>query len=190
MANYQADPDVALMMRVSRGDEAAFEQLVLKYQKPVINFVFRYTGNAAAAEDIAQDVFVRAYRAASSYRPDAKFSTWLFTIVRNLCSNYRTREGRLDQRMDSEADMNVILPGEPSPEDLAVRKEIEERIQEAIQSLPESLRIPLILHQFQEMQYDEVAQVLGISLAAVKVRIHRAKLNLAEKLRPYIEGVT
>src|SRR5262249_17063234 len=155
-----------------------------------LNTAYRYTGNPSVAEDLAQDVFVRVYRAAANYRPDAKFSTWLFTIVRNLCANYRTREGRYDQQMDPEADASAALPSQESPEDAVVRKELRQQIQNAIQSLPESLRMPLILHQFSGMQYEEVAKVLELSLAAVKVRIHRAKLSLAEKLRPYFEQVT
>jgi len=180
------DPDAALMVRVAKGDRASFEQLVLKYQRSVINTAFRYTGNPSVAEELAQDVFVRVYRAASTYRPDARFSTWLFTIVRNICANYRTREGRYDQQMDADTDPDSYFRQQESPENAVVRKEIQQQVQDAILSLPESLRMPLILNHFNQLQYEEIAKILNVSLAAVKVRIHRAKLALADKLKDYV----
>jgi RNA polymerase sigma-70 factor (ECF subfamily) len=185
--NYGEDSDVASMMRVARGERAAFEKLVLKYQKAVINVAYRYTGNPGAAEELAQEVFLRVYRAAPTYRPDARFSTWLFTIVRNVCSNYRLREGRLERKTDPEIESFDLSHRGEDPEAQAVRKEREKRIRAAVQELPDTLRMPLILHQFQQMQYEEIAQVLGISLASVKVRIHRARQALLEKLRELVE---
>lgn len=180
----EQDPDVELMRRVSRGDRPAFEELVVRHQRKVINFIYRYTGNPSVSEELAQDVFVRVYRAAESYKPEAKFSTWLFTIVRNICANYRTRQGKHDQQMDSETEpLRLESPG-TSPEAEMLRKEMRAKIQAAIQELPETLRVPLILNYFNQMQYDEIARTLDLSLAAVKVRIHRARLALAEKLNP------
>lgn len=179
--NYAQDPDVALMLRVRAGDRNAFEQLVIKYQKPVINAAFRYTGNPSVAEDLAQEAFIRVYRAAPGYQPDARFTTWLFTIVRNICSNYRTREGSRDQDMQPEEDWR--LPSDQrDPEQAAIRRQMRMKIRKAIAELPESLRLPLILSHYQQMGYGEVAKVLDLSLAAVKVRIHRARLMLGEKL--------
>lgn len=180
---FEQDPDVLLMMKVARGDRAAFEELVLKYQKKVINAVYRYVGNPSVAEELAQDVFVRVYRAAETYKPEARFSTWLFTIVRNICLNYRTREGKHDQQMDSETEP-LLLTAANNPETEMMRKELRQRIQSALQELPETLRLPLVLNHFSQMQYEEIAKVLDISLSAVKVRIHRARLALAEKLKP------
>lgn len=185
--DYQADPDVALMMKVAKGDRAAFEQLVLKYQKGVISTAYRYTGNPSAAEELAQDVFLRVFRAASTYKPDARFSTWLFTIVRNVCSNFRTREGRQDRQTDAEEETAYIAEKSENPERRMLRRERERKIRAAIEKLPESLRLPLILHQFQQMQYEEIAQVMDISLTAVKVRIYRARQALIEELRELVE---
>src|SRR5262249_25624904 len=179
------------MQRVAKEDRAAFEELVLKYQKKVINTIYRYTGNPGVAEELTQDVFVRVYRAAKNYRPEARFSTWLFTIVRNVCANYRTREGKYDRQMDSEAGPQLAGPAQHNPESDYQRKEVQQKIQQAIAELPESLRMPLVLNHFSQMQYEEIARVLNLSLAAVKVRIHRARLALVEKLsalNPYAEA--
>lgn len=176
------------MARVARDDRGAFEELVTKYQKKVINFVYRYTGNPSVAEELAQESFIRVYRAAGSYRPEARFTTWLFTIVRNICMNYKTREGRHDQQMDPEAASLQLSSSESNPETEALRREMRQKIQAAIQELPETLRAPLVLNHFNQMQYEEIAKILNLSLTAVKVRIHRAKAALAEKLRPLRES--
>jgi RNA polymerase sigma factor, sigma-70 family len=181
--NYREDPDVALMLRVVSGDRSAFENLVLKYQKAILNTAFRYTGNPAVAEELAQDVFVRVYRAASSYKPEARFSTWLFTIVRNVCMNYRSREGKYDLQMDSELKQEMTAEDQPDPEESLIRLERQRKVRDAVKSLPETLRLPLILHQFQHLSYEEVAEVLEVSLAAVKVRIHRARVALVDELK-------
>lgn len=184
--SYRDDPDVDLMIRVVKGDRPSFELLVTKYQKTVLNIAFRYTGNPAVAEELTQDVFVRVYRAAPAYKPEARFSTWLFTIVRNVCSNYRSREGRLDQQMDSGSDPFYFTNPQESPEENLIRSERRKKIREAIRQLPESLRLPLILHQFEHLSYGQVAEILDISLGAVKVRIHRARLALMEQLKELV----
>lgn len=182
------DPDAALMQRAARGDLAAFEELVRKYQKSVINTAYRFTGNPSVAEELAQEVFVRIYKAARSYKPTARFSTWLFTIVRNICSNYRQREGKFDRFTTSNIDLTTRLQEKNNPESDLIRKQMQQEIQKAIQELPESLRLPLILSQFQKMQYSEIAKVMNLTLVAVKVRIHRARQSLMEKLIPLVDG--
>jgi RNA polymerase sigma-70 factor (ECF subfamily) len=180
--DHKQDPDVQLMLKAGAGDLNCFEQLVLKHQKSVLNAAYRYTGNPSVAEELAQDVFVRVFRAAATYKPEARFSTWLFTIVRNVCSNYRMRQGKQDHQMDAELDLSAISQNDENPEEAAMRNELESRIQKAILALPETLRLPLILSQFQQMSYEEIANVLELSVAAVKVRIFRARQVLAEKL--------
>lgn len=177
------DPDVALMFRVRKGDRDAFESLVMKHQKSVINAAFRYTGNPSVAEDLAQEVFLRVYRAAAHYEPEAKFTTWLFTIVRNICSNYRTREGSHDHDMQPEEDWKLPAP-DADPESTAIRRQMRARVQNAVADLPESLRFPLILSHYHQMGYDEIAKALDLSLSAIKIRIHRAKILLLERLAP------
>jgi RNA polymerase sigma-70 factor (ECF subfamily) len=182
VGDYKQDPDVQLMLKAGEGNLQSFEELVLKHQKAVLNAAYRYTGNPSVAEELTQDVFVRVFRAAKSYRPEARFSTWLFTIVRNVCMNYKTREGKQDHQMDAENDLAEISHRQENPEERAIRRELEAKIQAAIMSLPESLRMPLILSQFHQMPYEEIAKVLELSVAAVKVRIHRARNALAERL--------
>jgi RNA polymerase sigma-70 factor (family 1) len=182
VGDYKQDPDVQLMLKAGEGNLQSFEELVLKHQKAVLNAAFRYTGNPSVAEELTQDVFVRVFRAARSYRPEARFSTWLFTIVRNVCMNYKMREGKQDHQMDPDNDLVAISQGQENPEQRAIRRELEQKIQRAIMSLPETLRLPLILSQFQQMPYEEIAKVLELSVAAVKVRIHRARNALAERL--------
>lgn len=188
MKELTVDPDATLMMRAGKGDRKAFEEIVLKYQKSIINTAYRYTGNSSVAEDLAQEVFIRVFRAASNYKPSARFSTWLFTIVRNTCINYRQREGRMDHRTNTELDLSLTLKEEESPESLVTRRQTEMAVQYAVSKLPESLKLPLILNAFNQMSYEEIAKVLKISLTAVKVRIHRAKQALAEKLLPESKG--
>ena len=182
------DPDVALMLRAAAGNQDAFEQLVVKYQRPVMNAAYRYTGNAAAAEELAQEVFIRVFRAAKNYRPEARFSTWLFTIVRNVCSNYRAREGKQDlaESIEAQSESIVLVSRHQDPQESVIRKEAEEKVQQAILTLPDSLRLPLVLHHFSNRSYEEIAAILDLSLSAVKVRIHRAKLALLEKLSEYM----
>lgn len=182
VGDYKQDPDVQLMLKAGEGNLQSFEELVLKHQKAVLNAAFRYTGNPSVAEELTQDVFVRVFRAAKSYRPEARFSTWLFTIVRNVCMNYKMREGKQDHQMDADNDLVEISQSQENPEQRAIRRELEMKIQEAIMSLPETLRMPLILSQFQQMPYEEIAKVLELSVAAVKVRIHRARNALAQRL--------
>src|SRR3990172_784921 len=130
MTKHPEGDDAGLMLRVARGDRRAFEELMLKYQRAVVNTAYMYVGNPSVAEEFAQDVFLRVYRAASRYRPEARFSTWLFTIVRNVCMNYRTREGRYDRQMDPETE--AVLELQENPESEMVKKERQRKIQEAI----------------------------------------------------------
>jgi RNA polymerase sigma-70 factor (ECF subfamily) len=187
MNDFSADPDIGLILRAGKGDRKAFEEIVVKYQKSILNTAYRYTGNPSVAEDLAQEVFVRVFRAAPAFKPTARFSTWLFTIVRNICSNYRQREGRFDHQTSTDLDLNLTPTHQESPETLLIRQERARTVQKAIHCLPSSLKMPLILNQFNQMSYEEIAKVMKISLTAVKVRIHRAKQSLAERLLLSVE---
>lgn len=167
-----------------------------RYKQPVINVVYRTLGDAAEAEDVAQNVFVQVYKSADRYRVTAKFSTWLFTIARNLCLNEirrRTRhpaesldvshpdhEGQpLHQFVDARA---------PSPPDTVLRRELEQKIQEALDDLPENQRLAILLCRQQELSYEEIAEVVGCSLSATKSLIHRARETLKQRLKPYLKS--
>ena len=190
----QNDPDAALMQRVTQGDSTAFEELVEKYKQPVFNMIYRTLPDAAEAEDLAQSVFIQVYKAAHRYRVEAKFSTWLFTIARNMCLNEIRRRSR--HRADSlDAAISVDDDG-PSrqfedirnvaPPDRLIQDELVAKVSEAVQGLPENQRAALMLYQEQEQSYEEIAAVLGCSLSATKSLIHRARETLKQRLKPYL----
>jgi RNA polymerase sigma-70 factor, ECF subfamily len=191
----QNDPDAALMQRVMQGDDAAFEELVEKYKQPVFNMIYRTLPDAAEAEDLAQTVFIQVYKAAHRYRVEAKFSTWLFTIARNLCLNEIRRRSR--HRADSlDASISPEDDG-PSrqfedirsvaPPDRLIQEELVSKVSEAVQALPEVQRTALMLFQEEDKSYEEIADVLDCSLSATKSLIHRARETLKQRLKPYLK---
>ncbi len=190
----EPDPDAQLMLRVQRGDMAAFEALVEKYKQPVINLVARTLRDADEAEDVAQNVFVQVHKSAARYRATAKFSTWLFTIARNLCLNEIRRRIRhpadsLDEPApgsDEPREASLLDRAASSADASAVREELFAKVDEAIHSLPETQRTALLLCREEELSYEEIAEVVGCSLSATKSLIHRARETLKAKLKPYL----
>lgn len=191
----ESDPDAALMLRVKQGDTAAFTALVEKYKQPVMNLAWRTLGDSTEAEDLAQNVFVQAWKSAERYQPTAKFSTWLFTIARNLCLNEIRRRVRhpaesLDQTRDADDEQPVFQVADkrisPAPQDL-LRSELEHKVEEAIQALPENQRTALLLCREEELSYEEIAAVLECSLSATKSLIHRARETIKARLKPYLQ---
>ncbi len=190
----QPDPDAALMLRVKRGDRAAFTGLVEKYKQPVMNFVFRSLRDEAEAEDVAQNVFVQVWKSRARYERTAKFSTWLFTIARNLCLNEIRRRSRHpaesleethpehdDQPSRQYEDKKNFLPTEN-----VLHGELAGKIEEALAELPENQRTAILLCRQDELSYEEIAKVLDCSLSATKSLIHRGRETLKEKLKPYL----
>lgn len=191
----QPDPDAELMLRVKRGDRAAFAGLVDKYKLPVMNFIFRSLRDEIEAEDLAQMVFLQAYKSRARYRQTAKFSTWLFTIARNLCLNEIRRRSRHpaesieeshaeheDQPRQQYEDKEQISP----PEKL-LQGELAQKIEEALAELPENQRMAILLCRQDELSYEEIAEILDCSLSATKSLIHRGRETLKEKLKPYLQ---
>jgi RNA polymerase sigma-70 factor (ECF subfamily) len=190
-----ADPDATLMLRVKRGDRAAFEELVARYRQAVLNFVFRTLPDATEAEDLAQGVFVQVWKSAARYEPSAKFTTWLFTIARNLCLNeFRRRSRHPADSLDAPPHAGTDEPRGHSVEDKRVvaasdtllSGELEAKVAEAVAALPENQRTALLLWQRDELSYEDIAKVLGCSLSAVKSLIHRARETLKARLKPYL----
>lgn len=184
------EEDVDLMLRVKAGDAQAFNQLMDKYQRTVVNLVFRFTGDAENAEDLAQEVFLRVYRAAPRYEPKAKFFTYLYQITLNLCRNERERNQRrrttsLDSRTGDDKGWDVPDP-DIGAETLLQRQETASQVQAAIQELPNEQRQLLILQRFQELGYEELAEVTAQTVSAVKAKLHRARLALKKKLEPLL----
>jgi len=189
------DPDALLMLRVKRGDRVAFTELVEKYKQPVMNLVYRTLHDEAEAEDLAQVVFLQVYKSAKRYESRAKFSTWLFTIARNLCLNEIRRRSRHpadsleeahaeheDQPRQQYEDKSSLAP----PEKL-LHGELAQKIEEALAGLPENQRTAILLCRQEELSYEEIAEILGCSLSATKSLIHRGRETLKEKLKPYLK---
>ena len=192
----ELDPDAALMLRVKQGDAAAFTQLVEKYKQPILNLVWRTVRDETEAEDITQNVFVQAWKSAPRYQATAKFSTWLFTIARNLCLNEFRRRSRhpaesLDQMRDDSDDQplhQVVDKRITGAQDELLRGELELKVDAAIEALPENQRAALALCRQEELSYEEIAAVLGCSLSATKSLIHRARETLKARLKPYLHS--
>ncbi|MEO0414421.1 MAG: sigma-70 family RNA polymerase sigma factor [Verrucomicrobiota bacterium] len=185
------DYHIQLMEKIAAGDMVAFEELVEIHQHAVIGTVAKMLGSPNEAEDIAQQVFVRIWKSAKRYKPEAKFTTWMFTITRNLVFNETRRRQRkpsvsLEEREEEfhqvESDQSI-----GSPEDFALQSELEKAIDEAIQALPEKQRTAVILRRYEELPYEEIAKVLGLSVSAVKSLLFRARAQLRESLEKYLE---
>ncbi len=188
------DADAELMLRVKRGDRPAFDLLMERWRQPVIHFVFRTLPDADEAEDLAQAVFVQLWRTASRYQPAARFSTFLFTIARNLCLNELRRRSRhptqpLDtpgSDEDGPSERQFPDPRQPSADVTSQQLELVAKVDEALADLPEKQRTALALCRDGELSYEEIADVLGTSLQATKSLIHRARETLKARLKPYL----
>ena len=183
-----ARSDVQLMLDVKAGDEESFELLLAKYRTPLINFLCRMVREQAAAEDLAQEVFLRVYRARKEYSPSAKFTTWLFRIATNLALN-AIRDGRhrqmqvsIDTPRDEDEPVIEIAAREARADELLMEEERNRMIRAAILALPEKQRAAVILHKYQEMEYAEIGKILGCSESALKSLLFRAYETLRVQL--------
>jgi RNA polymerase sigma-70 factor, ECF subfamily len=190
-----ARTDVQLMLDVKAGDEQSFELLLRKYRTPLVNFLYRMVRNTAVAEDLAQEVFLRVYRARQEYAPSAKFTTWMFRIATNLALNsvrdnrHRQMEISVDQSVDTGDDelRALEVPDRaPSAEQELVARCRSELIMKAIHALPEKQRAAVLLHKYQELDYDEIARVLECSESALKSLLFRASETLRVQLAPLV----
>jgi len=185
------DRDVELMGRIRDGDFAAFEQLIGIHQRSVIGTVAKMLGNPAESEDIAQQVFLRVWKSAGRYEPQARFTTWLFTITRNLVFNEvrrRQRKPTVSVQEREETTNRVVedVQGSSPDEDL-LRSEMEAAIDRAIEALPEKQRLAVVLRRYEEMPYEEIGEVLSMSVPAVKSLLFRARTQLKESLQKYLD---
>ena len=177
------------MLRAQRGDAAAFEDLVRRHQRGVINLVYRYLGRADLAEDGAQDVFVRIYQARASYRPEAKFTTWLYRIAVNYCLNEirdRARQ-KAESLTQEDGDRELRDPAGRTPTELLRKEELREAVMRALEKLPANQRLAVLLYRYQGMSYREIAESLDVTEKAVKSLIARAKENLKDLLKRWVE---
>ena len=181
-----------LMARIAKGMNDAFETLVHRHQTSVLNLIYRFIGDRTQAKDLAQEVFLRVWQAAKSYKPEAKFTTWIYRITANLCFNELKSSRRkkwfqfLRPDADHETGTEEDLPDRsPSPEDLLLAKERSLQITEALQSLPENQRMAIILKRYDDLSYEEIARILGCSVSAVESFLVRAKGTLQKKLKNF-----
>ena len=185
------DLDVELMGRIRRGDFAAFEELIEIHQRSVIGTVAKMLGNPSEAEDIAQQVFIRVWKSAARYEPQAKFTTWLFTITRNLVFNEvrrRQRKPTVSMQEREETTHRVVEDVQgSSPDEELLRSEMEAAIDRAIEALPEKQRLAVVLRRYEEMPYEEIGVVLSMSVPAVKSLLFRARAQLKETLQRYLD---
>jgi RNA polymerase sigma-70 factor (ECF subfamily) len=188
--NDENSHDVALMSRIGAGDHAAFRTLVERHQDAVVGTVAKMLGNPADAEDIAQQVFLRIWRHAKHYRPEAKFTTYLFTIARNLVFNESRRRSRRKEVSTEEREESSHLQVEANPDRQPdaelLQAELQRAVDAAIAALPEVQRLAVVLRRYEQMPYEEIAVVLKLSLPAVKSLLFRARTTLRESLSGYL----
>lgn len=185
------DPDIRLMLAVRGGDQAAFAELVERYQHRLVGVMNHLVGHPQEAEDLAQEVFLRVYRTRQKYSPKAKFSTWLFTIANNLALNaLRDRQRRKALPLEvRESGANVTAPADdraPTPNQPMQQQELAEVVRRALDDLNERQRVAVVLNKFEDMGYAEIAEVMGLTTKAVKSLLSRARGRLREALQPYI----
>jgi RNA polymerase sigma-70 factor (ECF subfamily) len=193
-ASGEERSDAEIMLQVKAGDDSAFAYLVQKYRRPMVNFMYRMAHNAAGAEDLAQEVFLRVYRSRETYEASAKFTTWLYRIATNLAVNHArdTRHERAENQVsldepDEVSGRTLDLPDRsPSAEENLVQRERLAAIRQRVQALPERQRIAVLMHKYQQMDYRQIAEVLKLSESATKSLLFRAYETLREQLKEFV----
>ena len=188
------DSDESLMLRYRDGDVRAFEVLVTRHRRPVYNFIFRFVRDAAQAEDLLQETFLRLIKGADAYEKQAKFTTWLYTIARNLCVD-ASRRGKhrkaasLDAPINGEEDgaalIDLVAGGGPAVDRQAISRELAVRIRRAVEALPDEQREIFLLREVNDLQFNEIAEIVGVPENTVKSRMRYALEKLREALEEY-----
>lgn len=193
MNNKQLDQ--SLVLRVQSGDKSAYDLLVLKYQHKVAKLVSRFISSHAEVEDVTQDVFIKAYRALANFRGDSAFYTWLYRIAVNTAKNHLVTMSRRPPSTSLEAEdvenmeMGASLRENATPESNMLASEIGNTVKEAIEKLPEDLKIAIVLREIDGLSYDEIASVMACPIGTVRSRIFRAREAIDAELRPLINNV-
>jgi len=185
-----SDDDILLMSRFQKGDIKAFEELIHKYEDKILNTVYRYVGERNTAEDLAQETFIRVFKARHSFKPTNTFSAWLFSIAVNLCLNYirDSKKRRTISLFSGEDDSPISIKDEnaKTASDNFKRLELKIAVRDALNSLPEKQKMAVILNRYDEYSYEEIAKIMNLSLTAVKSLLFRARESLKEKLKSKI----
>jgi RNA polymerase sigma-70 factor, ECF subfamily len=183
----EADPDTDLMLRLKNGEDWILNELMTRWQEPLVGFIYRYIGRQNEALDLAQETFVRVYETRHRYTVRGKFSTWLFAIAANLCRNYlRWRQKRGEPVLEAwdredTASSEFFQSSDDSPDQAAMRSESIALIRTAIDELPHDLKTVILLYEYQSLSYSEISSVLGCSVKAVEMKLYRARQLLREK---------
>ena len=188
------DTDQALVKRVQKGDQRAFDLLVLKYQHKVIGVVSRYVRNRADMEDIAQEAFIKAYRALPNFRGDSAFYTWLYRIAINTAKNHLVSQSRRPPATDVDAQDAEYLYGDSdlqdiqNPENLLFSEELKQVVDRAIKELPDDLRTAVTLREYDGLSYEEIAEVMECPVGTVRSRIFRGREAIENEIQPLMAG--
>jgi len=175
------DQELLWLEQARRGDQAAFSHMVGAYQRPVYNLCYRMLSNAPEAEDAAQETFLRMYTKLHTYQPERKLSSWVLSIASHYCiDRLRRRRGQWVS-LDEEPVAATLASQNRGPEDLALRAESRDEVQRLVDMLPAAYRVPLVLRYWYDLSYAEIADVMGLTVQAVKSRLHRARLQVIEK---------
>lgn len=190
----EKNTDQQLVDRVFKGDKHAFDLLVLRYQHRILGLIGRFINDPAEVEDVAQEAFIKAYRALPKFRGDSAFYTWLYRIAINTAKNYLVARGRRPPSTDVDVDdaefmeNNTALTDIESPEASQEKADLERVINEAIDELPEDLRTAFTLREFSGLSYEEITEIMGCPVGTVRSRIFRAREALDKKIRPLLDG--
>jgi RNA polymerase sigma-70 factor, ECF subfamily len=186
------DLDNELVQRVQQGDKRAFDLLVIKYQHKIVQLVNRYVKDPSEAQDIAQETFIKAYRALANFRGESAFYTWLYRIAINTAKNFlmaksrRSSDYEVDVYEAEQVENAPQLQGVETPEQLLLNDEILHIINSAIEELPEDMRIAIMLREIEGMSYDDIAQIMDCPIGTVRSRIFRAREAIDNKLNPLL----
>lgn len=189
----ERDIDQALVERVQKGDKKAFDILVLKYQQRVMNILSRFVRDPSEVQDLAQETFIKAYRALATFRGDSAFYTWVYRIAINTAKNFLVAQGRRPPRDDveaSEAEQYAGADGlqeQASPERVLLKDEIAEMVFGTINELPDDLKMAITLREIEGLSYDEIAETMSCPIGTVRSRIFRAREAIDEKLKPLLD---
>jgi RNA polymerase sigma-70 factor, ECF subfamily len=185
----EPDEDAEIMLRLKEGEDPALNELMSRWQDPLVSFILRYTGNAEDALDLAQETFAQVYESRHRYQPSAKFSTWLFTIATNLSRNLARWRARhpvvpLDPAEgDDKPSLGSLIPATgDSPSESAERNELAAVVREEVHNLPHDLKTVILLFEYQELSHQEIGVILGCTPKAVETRLYRARQLLRESL--------
>jgi RNA polymerase sigma-70 factor, ECF subfamily len=188
-----ADPDASLMVAFQKGDTKAFEQLLDRYHRGIVNFIYRLVNNRSEAEELAQEVFLRVCRARESYEPRAKFASWIFRIAANAALKTAERSRRSPVRtagaagLEDDGAVGWASDPSPDPERRMASRETVAIVRDAIARLPAKERVAVVLRRYNGLSYSEIAEAMDCTEAAVKTYIHRGKIHLRERLLPLVE---